>query len=712
MRWKIQQFVFCEKSQTLSDDHSTIILEPLSVEVLAYFCRNPNVMISRDVLIAEVWNARIVTDNAVTRVITKLRKALADIPDSPRFIATFPKKGYKFVADVALLDQHTETQRSISNSIPTANTSSNRLRAAGVTPGLVGLNLVMLSFVVLSLVVCCLLVWLWFSSHSPRAINSHLSTSSTYRIEALTRGADREIHPAVSPDGRYLTYSKFNADGMRLFLKDLQTEETVEIGDQNGWSGPAAWSDDGKQLAYLNTTSDTCRYYLLSVAKLVITQRKLIHNCPKGSYGKIVFSHENHKLIYAETSGPLLPFSIFELNVNTGDVRRLPQPELVLGGNSQFDIHPTEDKLLISSPNHQQWLDVYSLDLTNDELRHLFELREYTCCAIWDHSGKRVVIQGEHPAQELISFDLNGKNRETLFQVPHSVSSPKRIPNSKNYTYVGGALNRDIYYYAFTDHASKIMIDSTLDDWLPIVSTDEKKLAFISDRSGSEEIWIRQHGQAFERKLTNYKDGRHYFDLQWSPDAKFIAGMTINEIHLTDATNGNWRKLKIPQEELSGISWKDPETIAFSIKKDGQWQVKHYNILSDQLTSASGEWKFVRHAINSKDSLWVAQNDTIFYSETHAPLDLKPTRIFQNRRINLLKSGDFVYYIETDSGSSQLMQFNIKAKKNIHLFTTDTVNEVSISNSGIYYSQLTNNDANIFRASEDQSRSINHDTLP
>lgn len=501
MRWKIRQFVFCEKSQTLSDENSTIILEPLSVEVLAYFCRNPNVMISRDVLIAEVWNSRVVTDNAVTRVITKLRKALADTLDSPRFIATFPKKGYKFVANVELLDEHTETQDSIPNSISTAKTSSNRLRAAGVIPRLIGL----------SLVVCCLLVWYWFSSHSPLSISPHFSTSSTYRIDALTRGADRGLHPAVSPDGRYLTYSRFNADGMRLFLKDLQTEETVEIGDQNGWSGPAAWSDDGKQLAYLNTTRDTCQYYLLSLTKLVITQRKLIHNCPKGSYGKIIFSHENHKLIYAETSGSLLPFSIFELNVNTGDVRRLPQPELVLGGNSQFDIHPTENKLLISSPNHQQWLDIYSLDLTNDKLHHLFELREYTCCAIWDHSGKRVVIQGEHPAQELISFDLNGKNRETLFQVPHSVSSPSRIPNSKNYTYVGGALNRDIYYYAFNDQASKIMIDSALDDWLPIVSSDENNLAFISDRSGNEEIWIRQHGQAFERKLTNYNDGRHYF---------------------------------------------------------------------------------------------------------------------------------------------------------------------------------------------------------
>lgn len=679
MRWKIRQFVFCEKSQTLSDGDATVILEPLSVEVLAYFCRNPNVMISRDLLIAEVWNDRIVTDNAVTRVITRLRKALADTPETPRFIATFPKKGYRFIADVALLDHHTEKQPSIA----TGNVSSNRLRTTGL----------ILSLAALSFAVCGLLAWRWFSSN-----NQHLSSSPTYRIDALTRGAERELHPAVSPDGRYLTYSRFNADGMRLFLKDLETEETVEIGNQNGWSGPAAWSDDGKQLAYLNTTSDTCQYYILNVEKLVITERKLIHNCPKGSYGKIIFSHEKHKLIYAETLGPTLPFSIFELNVETGDVQRLPQPELVLRGNSQFDIHPTENKLLISSPNPQQWLDIYSLDLTGRELRHLFELREYTCCAIWDHSGERVVIQGGHPAQELISFDLKGKNKTVLFQVPHSVSSPTRIPDSKSYAYVGGALNRDIYYYSFDNLAAKIMIDSAVDDWLPIVSHGENNLAFISDRSGSEEIWIRQYGQAFERKLTNYKDGRHYFDMQWSPDAKHIAGMTINEIHLTDAASGNWRKLKIPHEELSGISWKDNETISFSIKKDGQWQVKQYNLLNDQLTSAPGKWQFVRHVINNNDSLWIDQNDHIFYGESHKPLELRPTRVLQNRRLNLLKSGDAVFYASTDSGASQLMQFNVKTHQNIQLFTVDTANGLAVSDSGIYYSQLTNNYADIYRA--------------
>jgi len=679
MRWKIGQFVFCEKSQTLNDKGATIILEPLSVEVLAYFCRNPNVMISRDLLIAEVWNGRTVTDNAVTRVITRLRKALADNLESPQFIATFPKKGYKFVADVAPVDEPSETQSLIPPSNPSLDLEHPKKWIA--------------HFFVVIFAAVGLFVWLWFSA-TPQPV----SLNASYRIEALTRGVDREFHPAVSPNGRYLAYSTFNTDRMRLFLKDVETEETLEIGDQNGWSGPAAWSSDGKQLVYLTTTQDACQYYLLTLADLVVTERKLIHNCPKGSHGKIIFGREPHTFIYAEAAGAESPFSIFEINISTGNVRRLPQPELVLGGNSQFDLHPTENKLLISSPNRQQWLEVYSLDLTTNELQHLFELREYTCCAIWDHTGTRAVIQGEHPAKELISFNLDGTDRTVLFQVPHSVSSPSRIPNSAHYAYVGGEINRDIYLHSFADQTAKVIIDSAVDDWLPVISQDEKHLAFMSDRSGSEEIWIRAEGQTFERKLTSYNDGRHYFDVQWSPDGKFIAGMTINEIHLTDAVNGNWRKLKIPHEELAGISWKDNQTLSFSIKKSGQWILHNYDIENEQLTAASGAWQFARYATNNIDSLWVDQNDRVFYGENRMPLELAELSILQNKRLNLVKKGNSVFYTALDSSGSLLMQFDVKAKNSVPLFKIDSPSGLSINESGIYYSLRANGDTNIYRA--------------
>ena len=97
--------------------------------------------------------------------------------------------------------------------------------------------------------------------------------------------------------------------------------------------------------------------------------------------------------------------------------------------------------------------------------------------------------------------------------------------------------------------------------------------------------------------------------------------------------------------------------------------------------------------------MWVDQNDNIFYGESHTPLELKMTTVIQNKRLNFLKNGDSVFYTSTENGASQLMQFDIKTHKTIQHFKTDMANEFSVSESGIYYSQLTSSYSNIYSAS-------------
>lgn len=76
MLWQIEGFVFCDQQQLLISDDKKQQLEPILVELLAYFCRHPATIISRDQLIEQVWLGRTVSDSAVNRAITKLRKCL------------------------------------------------------------------------------------------------------------------------------------------------------------------------------------------------------------------------------------------------------------------------------------------------------------------------------------------------------------------------------------------------------------------------------------------------------------------------------------------------------------------------------------------------------------------------------------------------------------------------------------------------------------
>ena len=75
-------------------------LEPKAAEVLALLAARPGEVLGREELLAAVWPGVVVGDDALTQAIIKLRKALGDDAQQPRYIETIPKRGYQLVAAV------------------------------------------------------------------------------------------------------------------------------------------------------------------------------------------------------------------------------------------------------------------------------------------------------------------------------------------------------------------------------------------------------------------------------------------------------------------------------------------------------------------------------------------------------------------------------------------------------------------------------------
>ena len=84
----------------VSRGDEVVHLEPLAMEVLVYLARHAGEVVSRELLEKEVWRGAVVSYDAVTNTIIKLRKALQDDARQPRYIATIPKKGYQLIADI------------------------------------------------------------------------------------------------------------------------------------------------------------------------------------------------------------------------------------------------------------------------------------------------------------------------------------------------------------------------------------------------------------------------------------------------------------------------------------------------------------------------------------------------------------------------------------------------------------------------------------
>src|SRR5437867_9969033 len=83
-----------------------IKLQEQPFHVLAVLLQRPGEVVTREELRSQNWPADTFVDfdNSLNTAINKLREALGDSADNPRFIETLPRRGYRFIAPVTGVD--------------------------------------------------------------------------------------------------------------------------------------------------------------------------------------------------------------------------------------------------------------------------------------------------------------------------------------------------------------------------------------------------------------------------------------------------------------------------------------------------------------------------------------------------------------------------------------------------------------------------------
>ena len=78
-------------------------LEPKVMDVLVVLAEHGNELVTRDELFEAVWHGQPVSDERLTHVIAELRRAINDDRGDPKYIETVPKRGYRLIGDIRLL---------------------------------------------------------------------------------------------------------------------------------------------------------------------------------------------------------------------------------------------------------------------------------------------------------------------------------------------------------------------------------------------------------------------------------------------------------------------------------------------------------------------------------------------------------------------------------------------------------------------------------
>jgi class 3 adenylate cyclase/predicted ATPase len=105
MVYRFHDYTLDPASREMRHGTHRIALEPKVFQVLLYLLEHRDRMVSKAELLTQCWPETFVSESALTRCLTRLRKAVQPIPTAPPVIATRHRQGYRFVAEVTVLTQ-------------------------------------------------------------------------------------------------------------------------------------------------------------------------------------------------------------------------------------------------------------------------------------------------------------------------------------------------------------------------------------------------------------------------------------------------------------------------------------------------------------------------------------------------------------------------------------------------------------------------------
>jgi len=100
LRYFFEDCVLDTDRRELLRGADTVSIAPQVFDLLDYLITNRDRVVSKDDLIAAIWNGRIVSDAAVTTRLNAARSAIGDSGEEQRLIRTLPRKGFRFVGTV------------------------------------------------------------------------------------------------------------------------------------------------------------------------------------------------------------------------------------------------------------------------------------------------------------------------------------------------------------------------------------------------------------------------------------------------------------------------------------------------------------------------------------------------------------------------------------------------------------------------------------
>jgi DNA-binding winged helix-turn-helix (wHTH) protein/Tol biopolymer transport system component len=257
------------KAAELTRNGTRIRLSQQPLQLLSVLIESPGEIVTREQLRQRLWPSDVFIDfdHGLNKSIQKLRDALGDSADSPRYIETIPRIGYRFIAPVSNGTRSEEPEADIET--PRPPPVSPAPPASAAVAGNPGVR--WLLFAAGGLAICAAIgIAVYFSFRARPTV---------LKYTQLTDFTGSATTPALSPDGHILAFirgdSSFMSTG-QIYVKMLPDGEASPLTNDPRVKYNLAFSPDGSQIAY--TVMEKTGFATYTIAVLGGDSHRLLSN--------------------------------------------------------------------------------------------------------------------------------------------------------------------------------------------------------------------------------------------------------------------------------------------------------------------------------------------------------------------------------------------------------------------------------------------------
>ncbi len=518
-------------------------------QVCAILLSRSGELVSREELRQQVWpeDTFVDFDHALNTAITKIRLALGDEADNPRFVETLPRRGYRFIAPV-------DKPRAEPPDFRVADAPGRKIRArwlwAVVTAVTVGPLFTLVA---------------WRLTRNPVQL-----PSASLEVVPLVALHGSQASPAFSPDGNQVAFAEYQGEDSAIFTSLIGGDKPLRLTVKSGVCCPT-WSPDNRQIAFLRFLE---KGFSINVISALGGAEKILYTNGSGLRGMCAhldWSPDGKWLAFAEPRTNGLKLRIALISLDDLSVRPLTFPVA-----QEYDCEPSfspDGSGVAFERGSVGGLskDLYVIPVSGGEPRRLTFDNSWGGSPAWTQDGADIVFSSNRGGpMNLWRVSATGGPPRPVAGVSAMAYAPSISRKGSLLAYEHDTFTTGIWRISLKDkthssgHSTPLITARGMINTRPNFSPDGKRVVFESDRMGFSDIWYCDSDGTNCTQLTSLHGTAG--TARWSPDGRHIAfefqSQHYYDLYVLDVPDGPPRRLiTFPEADNGAPNWS----------RDGKW---------------------------------------------------------------------------------------------------------------------------------------------